>query len=89
MSPDFFLLSEILSGIGLSLQVNLEKIGVYIESSQLGTRYISTFIQYLFKFCLSCLFMHCCKDFPFSSSRSCTYSYLFHYWHSASSLKMN
>ena len=75
MSPDL-LLSEILSGTRLNLQVNLVRIGLYIELSQLGTRYISTFSPYLLEFCLSCLFMPSCEDLSFCSFRSCTFSHL-------------
>lgn len=74
ISLDLFLLSEILSGIGLNSQVNLVRTGNFIESFQLGTRYVSIFTHYLLRFCLFCFFMLCCKDVSCSPPRSCTFS---------------
>ena len=65
MSPDLLPLSEMLSGVGLNLRINLVRIGIYIELFQLGTRYVSTFTPYLLKFCLCCFLMHSCEDLSF------------------------
>lgn len=89
MSPELFPLSEILSGIGFNLEVNLVRTGVYMEPSQLGVKHFSTFTQYVRKFYLFCLYMHCGKNLLFSSSRVCMFGDLILFKLYTSSLKMN
>lgn len=85
MSPELFPLSEILSGIGLNLEVNLVRAGVYVEPSQLGKKHVSTFTQYVLNFIFP---VYICIV-AFSSSRVCAFGDLISFKLYTSSLKMN